>query len=81
MDERLKLSDDALEGVAGGVSFDRGQLQKKTLQKGPERMDMICPRCGGTVHQVFYPNGSMQYKTCPNIDKSGKICGNPLGEG
>ncbi|MBQ9444443.1 MAG: hypothetical protein IJU43_09110 [Lachnospiraceae bacterium] len=77
MDEKLKLSDDALEGVAGGVSFDWGQQKSKK----PMKMDMICPRCGGTVHQEFFPDGSVRYKTCPNIDKSGKVCGNPLGEG
>ena len=44
MDEKLKLSDDALEGVAGGVSFDWGQQKsKKPL------VNIEIPQNGGLV--------------------------------
>lgn len=75
MNERFKLPDDALEGVAGGLDFKNGQVKKVT-----QSIDMICPLCGGTVHQVFYADGSAKYKRCNNL-RDGKPCGNPLGEG
>lgn len=80
MNGKFKLSDDILEDVVGGVEIQRGSILGNT-KKISSRMDIFCPKCGKIVHQVFYTDGSVEYKDCPNRTENGQICHNPLGVG
>ena len=70
MDEKFRLSDDKLEDIVGGVEM----IKKYAAKKIAQRVQLICPRCGRKINQVFYTDGSMKYTECPT-------CHNPLGEG
>ncbi len=79
MNKKFKLSDDILEEVTGGVEIAKGSLSG--TKKVSSRIDMICPKCGNTVHQEFYTDGTVKYPKCPNRTQDGKSCNNLLGEG
>lgn len=67
--EKNALSDDMLDDVVGGTS--RRASNDKVVSNV---MVLQCPGCKKQIRQIFYTDGSVKYKKCPN-------CDNSLGQG
>ncbi len=79
MDDKNRLTEEELDQIAGGVEVYKGNTTGS--KKISSRVNMICPKCGNTVHQEFYTDGTERFTNCPNKLKSGKLCNNPLAAG
>ena len=60
MEGKLKLSDDELTNVSGGLE----SIGKRHTVSYEVMIE--CPKCHQQIRQKFYTDGSVEYRNCPN---------------
>lgn len=60
MEGKLKLSDDELTNVSGGLE----SIGKRHTVSYEVMIE--CPKCHKQIRQKFYTDGSVEFRNCPN---------------